>query len=270
MASGDDSSFDSLTPRERNVLDLVRHGLTNEEIAARLGISLDGAKYHVSQILSKLGVASREEAAALAVPRERGWLRKLVPLGLFGKLAGTAVVAAALAGLGALAWGVLVSDGDDALPVDVSGLAVEDVYGLLEEAASREGSILYSEIEFLTVDESGKEDPFYAFFIWANLSDDVTRLEFQLAPTRDSYDLVEEGVSIVVGDYVYGPDDPGEALRHDYQGFCPGIENSSVSVLLMCNWWQPLNTKSEAGPVVGYGVFEGTPAITLIFREAGT
>ena len=41
-------------------------GLTNEEIAHRLGITLDGAKYHVSQILSKLGVATREEAAAVA------------------------------------------------------------------------------------------------------------------------------------------------------------------------------------------------------------
>ena len=55
---------DILTPREREVLDLIRRGLTNEEIAQRLGISLDGAKYHVSQILSKLGVATREEAAA--------------------------------------------------------------------------------------------------------------------------------------------------------------------------------------------------------------
>jgi DNA-binding NarL/FixJ family response regulator len=47
---------DALTGREREVLGLVRLGLTNEEIAGRLGITLDGAKYHVSQILSKLGV----------------------------------------------------------------------------------------------------------------------------------------------------------------------------------------------------------------------
>src|SRR5574341_2340299 len=58
---------DELTPREREVLDLVRLGLTNEEIAERLGISLDGAKYHVSQILSRLGVTTREEAAAAAL-----------------------------------------------------------------------------------------------------------------------------------------------------------------------------------------------------------
>src|SRR5439155_21445638 len=55
---------DQLTPREQEVLDLLRRGLTNEEIAGRLDISVPGAKYHVSQILSKLGVATREEAAA--------------------------------------------------------------------------------------------------------------------------------------------------------------------------------------------------------------
>ncbi len=48
------------------MLDLVQR-LTNEEIAARLGTSLDGAKYHVSQILSRLGVSSREEAAGTAL-----------------------------------------------------------------------------------------------------------------------------------------------------------------------------------------------------------
>ena len=68
--------FDVLTPREREVLALLGHGLTNEEIAHRLDISLDGAKYHVSQILSKLGVATREEAAA-SRPEERpgSWAR---------------------------------------------------------------------------------------------------------------------------------------------------------------------------------------------------
>ncbi len=55
---------DVLTPREWEVLDLLREGLSNDEIASRLGISYNGARYHVAEILSKLGVASREEAAA--------------------------------------------------------------------------------------------------------------------------------------------------------------------------------------------------------------
>ncbi len=55
---------DILTPREWEVMELVRRGYSNREIAEELGISLGGAKYHVSEIISKLGVSSREEAAA--------------------------------------------------------------------------------------------------------------------------------------------------------------------------------------------------------------
>jgi DNA-binding CsgD family transcriptional regulator len=54
---------DLLTPRQQEVLTLVREGLTNREIAERLDITPDGAKFHVSEILTKIGVRSREEAA---------------------------------------------------------------------------------------------------------------------------------------------------------------------------------------------------------------
>jgi DNA-binding CsgD family transcriptional regulator/outer membrane lipoprotein-sorting protein len=52
-----------LTPRQREVLDLMARGLTNAKIAERLDISLAGAKWHVSEVLSRLGASSREEAA---------------------------------------------------------------------------------------------------------------------------------------------------------------------------------------------------------------
>ncbi|HSP54330.1 MAG TPA: helix-turn-helix transcriptional regulator, partial [Dehalococcoidia bacterium] len=61
---------DILTPREWEVLALLREGLSDQAIADRLGISLDGAKYHVREILSKLSVTSRQEAAAWQ-PEER-------------------------------------------------------------------------------------------------------------------------------------------------------------------------------------------------------
>ena len=52
-----------LTERQREVLALIAGGKTNGEIADTLGISLDGAKYHVREIMGRLGVDSREEAA---------------------------------------------------------------------------------------------------------------------------------------------------------------------------------------------------------------
>jgi DNA-binding CsgD family transcriptional regulator/tetratricopeptide (TPR) repeat protein len=58
--------FASLTPREREVLALVAAGQSNRQIARALFISEKTASVHVSNILSKLEVSSRGEAAALA------------------------------------------------------------------------------------------------------------------------------------------------------------------------------------------------------------
>jgi DNA-binding NarL/FixJ family response regulator len=61
-----------LTPRESEVLQLLARGLTNAEIAGRLGVSEHTAKFHVGAVLGKLGARSRAEAVALG--SRLGWI----------------------------------------------------------------------------------------------------------------------------------------------------------------------------------------------------
>ena len=63
------SGFADFTPRERDVLRLLAEGFANKEIARRLSLSEKTVKTHVSNILQKLGVADRTQAALLAVRR---------------------------------------------------------------------------------------------------------------------------------------------------------------------------------------------------------
>lgn len=58
---------EALTARERQVLELVSLGLTNAQIARRLGISAATVRTHVEHVLAKLGVPSRAAAAARAL-----------------------------------------------------------------------------------------------------------------------------------------------------------------------------------------------------------
>ena len=57
---------DALTARQREVLKLIATGLLNKEIADRLYISERTVKFHVSEILAKLGAGNRTEAVAIA------------------------------------------------------------------------------------------------------------------------------------------------------------------------------------------------------------
>jgi DNA-binding NarL/FixJ family response regulator len=56
-----------LTPRERQVLQMLASGLVNKEIAAKLGISEHTVKFHVASILGKLGASTRTEAVSLGI-----------------------------------------------------------------------------------------------------------------------------------------------------------------------------------------------------------
>jgi DNA-binding CsgD family transcriptional regulator len=58
-----------LTPREREVLELLAVGLSNREIGQALQISAHTAKFHVQGVLEKLDATSRTEAAVRAARR---------------------------------------------------------------------------------------------------------------------------------------------------------------------------------------------------------
>ncbi len=114
-----------LTPRQREVLALIAAGKTNAEIAEDLDISLDGAKYHVREILGKLGVESREEAAAAwrefrcPLARLGGWWSSLATLLARPLLlAGVSVLAGGLA----LALVLLIVSRDSDNPIPAAGV----------------------------------------------------------------------------------------------------------------------------------------------------
>ncbi len=60
---------ETLTPREREVIQLMAQGLPNKNIAARLSISLHTVKFHVASILAKLSANSRTEAVTQGARR---------------------------------------------------------------------------------------------------------------------------------------------------------------------------------------------------------
>jgi len=63
---------DPLTDRERQVLRLAGEGASSEEIATQLGVSNGTVRNHLSEVIGKLGVTNRIEAARIA--RSKGWL----------------------------------------------------------------------------------------------------------------------------------------------------------------------------------------------------
>ena len=123
--------LEPLTPREQDVLELLRLGLTDAQIAQRLDVSTSAIRRHVSQLIAKLGVRNRYEAAAWP-ERPPWWATALAPVALFWRKAGAALpvqpssiatvlsgglFVAALGGLGLMAFLVLRS-GDAGATID--------------------------------------------------------------------------------------------------------------------------------------------------------
>jgi DNA-binding NarL/FixJ family response regulator len=71
--SPEDTTFSPLTNREMEILEVIIEGLSNKEIALRLGISQQTVKNHVTNILAKLNCSDRTQAAIYAL--RHGWVR---------------------------------------------------------------------------------------------------------------------------------------------------------------------------------------------------
>jgi DNA-binding CsgD family transcriptional regulator len=93
-----------VTERQRQVARLVAEGMTNPQIAETLGITLDGAKHHVSQLLTRLDLERREEIAEWY--RNESSMRRLsllsLPVLLLGGGAAAVVTVIVIAGVIAL------------------------------------------------------------------------------------------------------------------------------------------------------------------------
>ena len=65
----EEKPLSALSPRQMEVLKSVSHGLTNEAIAANLGISVPMVRQHLQALFAKIGAQNRAEAVAIALRR---------------------------------------------------------------------------------------------------------------------------------------------------------------------------------------------------------
>lgn len=155
---------DQLTPAEWRVAEAVRHGLTNPQIAQRLGVTADAVKYHVANALQKLGFARRQQLRqwdgvrrASALAHRETIMETTLELGSLGQISRSAKDIAAAAhwygqvlGLrhlytfGKLAFfdcdGVrlLLSEGDGGSADSILYFRVRGIHAVCERLKSRE------------------------------------------------------------------------------------------------------------------------------------
>ena len=72
--AGHEDPTENLTPSELRVLDLIGDGLSNREIADRLGVAEKTIKNHITSLLAKMGLQRRTQVAAwVAARKHSGW-----------------------------------------------------------------------------------------------------------------------------------------------------------------------------------------------------
>jgi DNA-binding CsgD family transcriptional regulator/outer membrane lipoprotein-sorting protein len=256
-----------LSERQRAVLALLVAGKTNAEIGDRLGITLDGAKWNVSEILTKLGLASREDAAAY-------WRWRSRPAARLNALRG-------LVGIGSLKW----VGGGAALVLGVAVVAA--ILGRNESAA---GAPFYLEARVQVVDTSrtvgtnvaGAQltpEKRVSVVRWWNLDVNHARWEFEQLEGEVSGARVNQVVADGAYQWVYRSDTNSytqTALPPLPEGWTvrpiasslllgPGLAKSKTELLAMLRDWSgPNGTVREIGAETVLGrrttIIEMTPA----------
>lgn len=244
---------------------LLREGMTNPQIGERLGISLDGAKYHVAEIISKLGVENREEAARIRLQEHRPWwAAAAAPVGALLRgsprialAASGGVVVSAVAGLILLAVLMLGSDKARRLPA-LEGpevMTIEDAQSRLVAAVSQPGQILHVTYHREAAGFAPAEGE-----VWIDVERDVARAEgpavpFQLQLGSGPYAIVQDGASWAL--------DERERLREWGFGVDVPVNGERKSSLLALDyiWTFVLDTPDEAKVVASE--LDGQP-VTVI------
>ncbi|MEX2158586.1 MAG: helix-turn-helix transcriptional regulator [Dehalococcoidia bacterium] len=265
---------DVLTPREWEVLGLVRGGLSNDAIAARLGISLDGVKYHVSEILGKLGLENRTDAARWAEEpsRPRAWSGALAPLAFlrrlpFGWASGVAAavaVAAIVAGLTVLIWAV-ASEGGRAVPARLEGLTAENFAARVAEAMSAEGMVYHVVSEQYQQFDQRAAARNSTVEAWIDFAGARTREDVRAGPAGSSEDIPEHLMSIAVNDTQYSYD--GTESTSEQTQTCAGVTfYVAISLPLLCDG--AIDEADLANATLDLNAaYEGTPAVALSFES---
>ncbi|TAK65430.1 MAG: hypothetical protein EPO22_04885, partial [Dehalococcoidia bacterium] len=155
--------------------------------------------------------------------------------------------------------------------VDLSNVTVDEAYARLSRAMTREGQVLHTRVSVSSEQGSaGQMRPYYTTDFWIDASTKSLREEYRLDPSVDAYDLATQRTLIVVGPYVYTPDDPDEALRSDVKDFCPQNSDPVISYLLECGGIQlrqeAASTRARFDANLEH---EGRRAAALVFEVDG-
>ncbi len=173
----------ALTARQREVLALVARGYTNGQIAEELGISLDGAKFHVSEILERLHGATREKAVRAwnEAHSLRGRTSAFLGALMAPKVLAVTVTLASLAVVAGVGWGIMASRDTHDEPT------VADVV----QATQKPGKALY--LEF--TNPPGSSDP-ATWRMWYASDLKAARMEVEAAGALEDLTLVLDGRGI--------------------------------------------------------------------------